>query len=399
MATTSIIQTLSKFSIFKGFTPHEIWDILAAGQVTELHPGTTLLSPGSKNDTLYLLITGELGVILEKDGVEVAIPIPPGECLGEMSLIGGNPTSARVITRKLSRVLLISEETFWSKLALTRSGVQNLMEMMALRLKRNNAALIEKVEQQWKYQLMQKELETAGKIQSSIVPIGNALFPNCPQVDAYALINQARDVGGDFYDALVLDKEHLYFAIGDVSGKGIPAALFMMRTINSLRLFLHNQKDFSEVLPAVNNWLARDNEDMMFVSLFAGMLNLKTGTLRYVNAGHNPPLVSQSRGLYRSMSLPKGRLVGILPDSDFPVTEVQLNPGDAVVLYTDGITEAKNANGIMFDVDRTLAALNREDYPTMKGLVENLETEVETFVGSAPQFDDYTILGLGWIGG
>ena len=106
MSTTSIIKTLSNSTLFKGFAPEEVWQILASGSVKQLKPGETLIAPGTSNDTLYLLIDGGLEVILEKDGVEVSLPIPPGECLGEMSLVGGNPTSARAVAHKLSRVLL-----------------------------------------------------------------------------------------------------------------------------------------------------------------------------------------------------------------------------------------------------------------------------------------------------
>jgi CRP-like cAMP-binding protein len=122
MTLTSIIKTLSNFRLFEGFSPEKVWEIFSEGKVVQLEPGETLISQGITNKTLYLLIDGELGVILEKDGVEVAIRIPPGECLGEMSLVAGHPTSARAIARKRSRVLLISEDTFWSKLATTRSG-------------------------------------------------------------------------------------------------------------------------------------------------------------------------------------------------------------------------------------------------------------------------------------
>ncbi|MCB0677524.1 MAG: SpoIIE family protein phosphatase [Saprospiraceae bacterium] len=398
MSTTSIIKTLSNSTLFKGFAPEEVWQILASGSVKQLKPGETLIAPGTSNDTLYLLIDGGLEVILEKDGVEVSLPIPPGECLGEMSLVGGNPTSARAVAHKLSRVLLIPEETFWNQLALTRTGAQNLLGMMARRLQRNNEALIERVEKQLKYQLMEKELETAGKIQSGIVPDGRHLFPKRPEVDAFALINQAREVGGDFFDAMALDSERIYFAIGDVSGKGMPAALFMMRILTSMRLFLSNSPGFEEVLPAVNNWLARDNDDLMFVSVFAGVLNVRTGLLQYVNAGHPPPFASIGGGAFDLMELPKGLLLGIVPQTPFPLTEVQLKPGDALVLYTDGITEARGSRQAMFDFQRTKKALNRRKQSDAQSLVQALETAVEEFVGQAPQMDDYTIFALRYLG-
>ncbi|MBK8491793.1 MAG: SpoIIE family protein phosphatase [Saprospirales bacterium] len=398
MATSSLLKTITTFSLFQGFSPEEVWQILASGKVVQLKPGEILISPGTSNDTLYLLIDGELRVVLEKDEVEVSIPILPGECLGEMSLVVGGPTSALAVAHHISRVLFIPEDIFWNQLAVTRHGVRNLLSMMAQRLQRNNEELIKKVEEQLKYQLLEKELETAGKIQSHIVPDGKNLFPNCPEVDAYALMNQAREVGGDFYDALVLDDDHVYMAIGDVSGKGMPAALFMMQIFTSLRLLISNNTPFEEVLPSVNNMLVRNNGDMMFVSIFAGVLNIRTGLFRYVNAGHNPPFAALGGDDFKLLNLPGGTLIGILDQAKFPVTELQLEPGDSLLLYTDGIPEATNSEHIMFDVARTQYVLNKEYHESMNALVQSLKVAVEAFVNKAPQHDDYTLFALRYHG-
>ena len=398
MASSSLIKTISTFSLFKGFSPEEVWQILASGKVVQLKPGEILISPGTTNDTLYLLIDGELRVILEKEDAEVSIPILPGEILGEMSLVVGGPTTALAVAHQQSRVLFITEDTFWNQLAVTRHGVRNLLGMMAARLQRNNDALIEKVEEQVKYKLLEKDLETAGKIQSHIVPDGTNLFPNRPEVDAYALINQAREVGGDFYDALALNEGHIYVAIGDVSGKGMPAALFMMQIFTSLRLLISNNTPFEDVLPSVNNMLARNNEDMMFVSIFAGVLHVQTGVFRYVNAGHNPPFAALSGGRFKLLNLPKGPLLGISDQAEFPVSELKLEPGDSLLLYTDGIPEASNSKHIMYGIDRTRNALNKEYHKTMNALVQSLKTEVEAFVKSAPPHDDYTLLAIRYHG-
>lgn len=398
MATTSLIHTLTRFSLFHGFKPEEVLKILASGKIVQLRPGDVLITPGASNDILFLLVEGELKVVLEKENAEVSIPILPGECLGEMSLVAGAPTSALVVASQLSQVLFIPEETFWNQLATTRDGVRNLLGMMAVRLQRNNDALIEKVEEQLKYQLLEKELETAGKIQSNIVPDGKRLFPDRPEVDACALINQAREVGGDFYDALALDDDHLFMAIGDVSGKGMPAALFMMRIFTSLRVLISNKTRFEDMLPSVNNMLARNNDDMMFVSIFAGVLNVRTGVLRYVNAGHNPPFAALGGGDFKQLKLPKGTLVGISEKSGFPVSELKMAPGDSIVLYTDGITDASNSERLMFGAERTRAALNRSHHKSMNDLVLSLQAAVEAFVKNAPQHDDYTLFALRYHG-
>ena len=235
-------------------------------------------------------------------------------------------------------------------------------------------------------------------VQAGIVPDGDKLLLNRPSVDAYALINQAREVGGDFYDALPLDDDHIYIAIGDVSGKGMPAALLMMRTFTSLRLLAGNDPGFEGVIPSVNNMLAGNNDDMMFVTIFAGVLNVRTGVFRYVNAGHNPPFISLGGGEYRLMDLPADTVVGIVGQSQFCISELRLNPGDSLLLYTDGIPEATNSQKIMFETDRMEKALNGKPHTSMKSVVQSLEKAVGAFVGNAKQHDDLTIMGFRYLG-
>jgi phosphoserine phosphatase RsbU/P len=178
----------------------------------------------------------------------------------------------------------------------------------------------------------------------------------------------------------------------------MPAALLMMRTVTSLRLLAGNNPGFHDVVPAVNDMLARNNDDMMFVTLFAGVLNLRTGLLRYVNGSHNPPFLSAAGAPYRLMDLPASIMIGIRDHTEFSIIELQLNPGDSFLLYTDGITEAMNAQKEMFDTGRLEQVLNQGPYPSMKALVRSLENAVEGFVGDAQQHDDFTILGVRWVG-
>jgi sigma-B regulation protein RsbU (phosphoserine phosphatase) len=398
MESPTLLHTLSSFSLFDGFTAKEIQEIVDAGDVLHLEPGVTLIAPGMRNNSLFLLIEGELKVVLQKDNAEVTIAIPPGECLGEMSIVTGIPTSAHVSAQLPCQVLALSASSFWDKLATKRAGVQNLLRMMAERLQRNNDALIERVEKQLKYQLMEKELEMAGTIQSEIVPDGTSLFPNFPTIEAFALIDQAREVGGDFYDAVQLDDQHIYFAIGDVSGKGMPAALLMVRLVNSLRLFLDNSPHLADIMPGVNRWLAKDNASMMFASVFVGILNVQTGLLRYVGAGHNPPFISRNGEPFQSIGLAQGLFLGITEEATFPVEELTMEAGDTLVLYTDGITEARNKVGLMYEMDRVQTILETYRKKPVQDLVVSLEKSVIAFVGEAPQVDDYTLFGLRYLG-
>lgn len=399
MAAFSLHRTLAKYQLFKDFTPNEIQQILHSSAVRQLAAGETLISPGRANDTLFLLIEGELSVTLAGDDEgQISFPIQVGDCLGEMSLIMARPTSALAEAKQASQVLCIPESCFWNRIGLTQKGVRNLMDIMASRLRRSNHSLMRELVEQLKYQHLQKELETAGKIQASMVPDGDKLLLNRPAVDAYALINQARIVGGDFYDVLMLDDDRLYFAIGDVSGKGMPASLLMMRTVTSLRLLAGNDPSFEKVLPSVNNMLARKNDDMMFVTIFAGVLHLGTGLLRFANGGHNPPFIALDGGDFQLMDLPAGTLVGVDPDAKFSLAELQLHPGDSLLLYTDGITEAMNTQKLMFGTRHTGRVLNEQKHPNMQSLVQHLENTVQAYVGSAPQNDDLTVLGLRYLG-
>jgi sigma-B regulation protein RsbU (phosphoserine phosphatase) len=380
--------------MFKGFPSEQVEQIVSMSEFKKLAPGETLIHPGQPNDTLFLVLEGMLQIVLEKDGATFSIPIQPGESLGEMSILMERSTSAQVDAVEDSQVLCIPENTFWDHIMTTRQGARNLMSLMAARLQRTNQSLIRNAEEQLKYQHLQKELEIAGTIQANLVPDGQKLLPNRQEVDAYALINQARDVGGDFYDALVLDDEHVYLAIGDVSGKGMPASLFMVRAFTFLRMVISNNPSFEGVIPSLNQWLARKNKDMMFITLFAGVLNLKTGKLRYVNAGHNPPFASIGGKPYQLMEDPTSPLVGVLDEADFPIQELQLQAGDSLVLYTDGIPEATNAQRVMLDTGPVLKVLNQETYTNMEALVRALEAAGEDFVGSAPQHDDFTAFAV-----
>ena len=392
-----LVKTLIHHQLFRGFNEEQVSLIVSSCVIRHLKTGDVLITPGEQNHMLYLVVDGELTVILEKDGTQVSIPIQPGGCLGEMSLVMESPTSALAVAHTESRILVISKATFWSKIALTRLGVKNLMGIMAQRLQRNNYALIREIKEQLKYKQLEKDLETAGKIQSNIVPDGANLFPNRPEIEIYAQMKQAREVGGDFYDAMALDQDLIYIAIGDATGKGMPAALFMMRAFTSLRLLVSNNP-LGDVMPSLNRILARNNDDMMFVSLFAGVLDVRNGIFRYVNGGHNPPFAALGGRDFQLLDLPDGPLVGVLDEARFKVAEIKVDPGDTIFLYTDGIPEATNSDQVPFNTDRIQQTLNRLEPPSMKSLVQALESAVDEFTEGTFTHDDRTMLAFCYLG-
>lgn len=398
MPTSSPYRKISQFEIFKDFSPEKVEQIVSLSEIRALNPGEILISPGEANDTFFLLTEGTLEIVLEKDGAQFSIPIQTGECLGEMSLLMERPTSALVMGLHDSEVLCVPENVFWDHIMTTRQGARNLMSLMAARLQRTNHALIKEAEEQLKYKHLEKELEAAGKIQANIVPDGRHLFPNRPEVDAFALIKQAREVGGDFYDALVLDNDHIYIAIGDVSGKGMPASLFMVRAFTFLRLLVSNNPGFEDVISSLNSLVLRKNESMMFISIFAGVLDLRTGVLRYVNAGHNPPFASLGGKPFGLLDTAHAPPVGITEEVPFPIKELQMKQGDALVLYTDGIPEALNDDDVMYETSTMEKLFNQHVSLSMADLIKALEDDAESFVGDRAQYDDFTAFAIRYLG-
>lgn len=398
ITTSSIAKLVAQHELFRGFSEEVIELVIGQSKIKQLQTDEVLIHPGTTNNSLFLVLDGELRVILEKANTKVSIPIQPGECLGEMSLIEELPTSATAVCHCASRVLVITEDVFWTHLAISRQGVKNLVGMMSQRLHRNNQALIKEIEEQLKYKQLEKDFETAGKIQANIVPNGARLFPQYPEIDVYAHTKQARAVGGDFYDALVLDQDRIYLAIGDATGKGMPAALFMMRAFTSLRYLVSNCADLAEVLPALNKSLLKKNDDMMFVSLWVGVLDLKTGILHYANGGHHPPFAALNGKPFETLPLPNGPIVGVVEEAQFEVATLQIEHGDTLFLYTDGLPEAYDMNQVTFDTERIETSLNNLDGSSMKSLVCGMEEEVATFVNGAPTHDDLTMLAFRYLG-
>lgn len=398
MHSTELNIDLRSFAIFKDFATEQIEAILEYATIRHLAFNDILIQPGVPNDTLYVIVEGTFNIIVENEGSEVAFPIGPGECIGEISIVLSRPTSALAISQGPSTVLCIPEQLFWEKVALNKQGIRNLIATMAGRLRRANYALIEEIEEQLKYKHLEKELETAGKIQSGIVPNGQKLLHQCAEVDAFAFIKQAREVGGDFYDAMLLDDEHIYFAIGDVSGKGMPAALFMMRIFTSLRMLINNMPQVDRVITQVNELLAKNNNDMMFVTLFAGIFNTRTGKLEFVNAGHNAPFLLHKGARFEALTQRNGPLLGVVEKAKFSLGELTLKAEDTILLYTDGVSEAMNSQDEMYGMARMDQMLNANKHPSMKALATQLEQDLDTFVGAADQHDDFTVLALRYLG-
>ena len=243
------------------------------------------------------------------------------------------------------------------------------------------------------------ELNVATNIQQSMLPHD---FPSRADFEIFATMHAAKEVGGDFYDFYLLDENHLVITIADVSGKGVPAALFMAISKTILQNFALSMKtpdDFSAVMTLANQQLCKNNDEMLFVTVFMGMLDLKTGEFVYVNGGHNAPLVCRENK-FEYLDVGKSCMLGIDEDVPFPQKKIKLAAGDIIFLYTDGVTEAMNEHGKLFGENYLREVLNGEDKSeTLEILLENLRKAIKIHAGDAEQSDDITMLALKWNGG
>lgn len=239
---------------------------------------------------------------------------------------------------------------------------------------------------------IQNELEVASRIQQSILP---SEFPEDMRFQVYGNMEPARDVGGDFFDILDLDGGRMGLAIADVSDKGVPAALFMMSCRTLLKGVAIGLSEPGPVLSEVNQLLHEDNETFLFVTVLYAVYNPNTGEFTYASGGHDPPLLVRADGSAKLLSLTDGIALGVVPDLDYQQNTIVLDPGDTVVLYTDGVTEAQNIGGEAFEVEGlhrifagSLASINARE-----GTDAVFQT-VKDFMGEAAQFDDITCLTL-----
>ncbi|MBI5820599.1 MAG: SpoIIE family protein phosphatase [Verrucomicrobia bacterium] len=245
---------------------------------------------------------------------------------------------------------------------------------------------------------IESELKIARTIQRSFLPKRFPPFPDRTEFDIYATLQAAKEVGGDLYDFFLLDENRLFFSIGDVSGKGVPAALFMAVAKTLMKGVAEQKLTPSQVLTKVNHELYVDNEQMLFVTVFCGILDLRTGELQFTNAGHPPPLlVRQSSGV-SWLDLPKGVLLGVTEKPEYETWSITLGPQDKLFIYTDGVTEARSATGDFFGDDRLRVLVEKLAGSSPKELVEGVVAEAQNHTGKAPQWDDITALCIRYHG-
>ena len=242
--------------------------------------------------------------------------------------------------------------------------------------------------------LLEQELGIAREIQMSTLPQLFPPFPDRPEIDLHAIMIPAKYVGGDLYEFFLVGENKLFFVIGDVSGKGVPAALFMTMALAVIRSYVIAGRSPSETLRRANNVLALRNERCTFVTIFCGLLDTETGHLLYANGGHNPPILMDGEGGVTFLEA-EGTAIGAIEDLEFQERELILKADQGLFLYTDGVTEAIDQKEELFSDQRLLGVLNvRHRAFTAEQIIARVNGQLTEFVGNAPQFDDITALAL-----
>lgn len=242
---------------------------------------------------------------------------------------------------------------------------------------------------------IKSDLAVASEIQQAILPRIFPPFPeNAQQIDIAASMNAAKDVGGDFYDFFRIDDDHISFVIADVSGKGVPAAIFMAVSRTLIRATGIRGVTPSECITYCNSLLVEESVNCMFVTAFYGIYNLRTGEVTYTNAGHNPPYVVKADGSIHRLPITKNVLVGFVEDFQYTEDTVQLEHGDTLLLYTDGVTEAINVNCEEYGTERLKAVLARHAQSNCQEMIDAVKADVKAFAGEEEQSDDITLLAI-----
>ena len=272
----------------------------------------------------------------------------------------------------------------------------NLLTVMAniaaIRIEHVRLAQVEQAER-----MRAHELEQAARIQRSILPTTFPPFPERKEFDLHAAMAPAKEVGGDLFDFFLLDDHHLGFVIGDVSGKGAPAALFMAVSRTLLRATARHERAPGDCFAYVNADLMEQNVSSMFVTMFYGVLDLRTGEMQFANAGHNPPYIFSADGTYRAVKPKSGPMLGMFEGLPYRTLTEQLKPGEMILLYSDGVPEARNKEGEFGD-ERLEEFIAGHASESAEQLTRSLHKAVQDFAAGTPQHDDITLLALRYTG-
>ena len=358
------------FGFFQGTTAHRYYK---AGEVIFRH--------GDLGEAMYVVVEGEVKVTIEDRQIDY---LYPGSVLGEMALIDTQPRSAAALAATDCKLIYVDYDEFVS---LTRQYPDFAIRIMQIMSKRLRRFMTEEVRRQ----RMEEELAIGKQIQLSLLPVG------CPEISGWefaAFYRPARQVGGDLYDFVIIpdDPQRMNIVIADVTGKGVPAALFMAMSRTLIRAEIANKHKPAMVLKRTNNFIAKDAHARLFLSMFYASLDTESGCVTFVNGGHEWPIWRQAQtGAIEYLRAP-GFLLGVLPDIDPVESQVAIEPGDFLIFYTDGLTEARNEAGEMFGEERLEGLIGKTTAVSASVMLNVITTAVADFSGDTPPFDDFTLV-------
>ncbi len=279
-------------------------------------------------------------------------------------------------------------------LALTFVFVKNRLKMAAANEDLHDAYAIIKTHKE----RMEEELNVGREIQMSMVPLTYPAFPTHDEFSIFALLDPAREVGGDFYDFFFIDDDHLCFVVGDVSGKGVPAALFMAVTKTIIKSIAGITSSPAQIIEKVNGELSENNESCMFVTLFLGVIDIRSGECKCTNAGHNPPMIYRQDESIEVLDQRHGPVAGAMEGLSYGEHSFRLAAGEQLLMYTDGVTEALNSKDELYSDERLLKVAQDCVRCTVEESVDHVMKSIDEFVGEAPQADDITIMSIAFHG-
>jgi sigma-B regulation protein RsbU (phosphoserine phosphatase) len=429
--TSTLIGVVRDHPTFAPLSEATVAELVSRGTVVAFAPGQPLVTQGEASDAAFLLIAGEVEVVVESSYGPVQLAVLPSHSLiGDLGIFASLPRTATVRARSPVQALRMARDDILrigrDNPALLLSIIGQLGQRLntinqAVGFYTNALAALERqdfdpaildellnpvpelvdfaqtfrkmAEQIILRRTQREEMANAAAIQRAMLPPALAPESCGGRVQIHAEMRPAREVGGDFYDYFPIDERRLAMVIGDVSGKGVPASLFMAMTRTVIRLVSREGVDLAGGISRANELLSAENASAMFVTLFYGVLDVMDGTLTYCNCGHNPPFVLRADGgseALRRTGLP----LALMPDARYSMRSVTLAPGERVLLYTDGVTEASRSDDSEFGEARLMEAIEALRHGSARELVDGIMRRLDDYAAGAPQFDDITCLAL-----
>lgn len=348
-----------------------------------LLPGVAIMREGEPGDEMFVVLEGDLAVSREGRQID---RLGPGMVIGEMAMVDDRPRSATVTTVTDCSLIRLDRAAFQALISRSPEFALRVMNIMSVRTRRL-------IEDEVRRQRMEEELEIGRRIQLSLLPQGCPLVPGYEFVAGY---RAAREVGGDMYDFIIQPNQpnQVHIVVADVTGKGVPAALYMAVSRTLMRTYALDGNTPSQALCRVNQFIREDEASPLFLSAFYAVLDTDIHCLTYANAGHNPPIWLQHSTGDIELLQARGIVLGAF-DTFIPEEQLCfLQPGDYVIFFTDGITEARNVAGDFLDDEGLEAIVASRQWDSAQELLTAIITAVEEFSAGVPQSDDYTVLVL-----